>query len=215
MLRHVLLGVGITLIIISLVLLQVDLVNFKGQEMAKKEQPSNSRSIIIQKAKKLGMTFPGKSYKQEISLRQGIDLKQALPETKSIDQIGHIITEAKELGMIFPKDKDSFKVTLVPKINLSQILSKPKETKQGQEKKKEEVIKDVKIYIPQGMKSGQVAELLVSKGLLKEEINFINLLNKFNIENKVMAGKYTFPANISSLELLSALIAPQEDENEL
>ncbi|AGB40657.1 putative periplasmic solute-binding protein [Halobacteroides halobius DSM 5150] len=165
MLRHILLGVGITLIVVALVLMGVNVAQPSFDNS--KNRINNKRQTIIKEARKLGMAFPGENYQSGISLEQNIDLEKVISSL------------AKE------KSKQSNSV----KDHLREII----------------------INIPQGMNGRQVAGLLVSKGLLKNKTKFIKTLNKFNIENKIMAGRYTFSSQASFIEILLVLIAPKED----
>ncbi|MBM7555368.1 hypothetical protein [Halanaerobacter jeridensis] len=154
MLRNVLLGIGITLIIISSILMVTDLTI--GNEQTSIKSNKLSRQEIITEARKFGMSFAGQEYynkhQQDLSLNQTTTL--SLPEATSSS------------------------------------LSTPT---------------SISINIPSGISSREVADLLLKKKLIKNKKSFIQLLTKFDLENKIMAGRYKFTADVSPLTVLLSL----------
>ncbi|GAB6137628.1 hypothetical protein [Halanaerobaculum tunisiense] len=96
MLRHLLLGIGISLLVISLVMLRVDVVDNSSSNQVTNNQQYKSQTII-KEAKKLGMTFPGTDYSSEVSLEQKVDLDYlrapAVNDQTSQEQISITIAE--------------------------------------------------------------------------------------------------------------------------
>ncbi|OCL27114.1 hypothetical protein U472_06435 [Orenia metallireducens] len=88
MLRHTLLGIGITLVIMALVL-SLD-INLPGLNLQKETVITESE--IIKEARKLGMTFPGESYSHEdISLERNFSLEGVVASLKE----GNVKEEAE------------------------------------------------------------------------------------------------------------------------
>lgn len=217
MLRHILLGIGIACIAISLILVGID---FKSVEA-----PVISEKMIINKAKNLGMAFPGEDYKKGISLDKEVDLSKSLvsfnrvsekkknktEENKMEEEV--IIEKAEKLGMIFPK-KDRKESVVIKDINFDYIPPSFFSTKNQDEKDKEEVkekedIKEeiIKVFIPTGVSSSEVADLLKEKKLIKNKKTFVLLLDKLDAENKIMAGTYIFIKGTSPLKVMYKLLA--------
>mgnify|MGYP006276165727 CR=1 FL=1 len=149
MLKDVLLGVGITLIIIALILIAFDL-----HVPSKENDLSNEQ--IIKKARKIGMAFPGQNYGQT--------------------------------------RKNPFSLNTTTSIGYTEAKSEQSTN-----------VSPITIEIPSGVSSRQVANLLAEKNLLADKKSFIKLLTKSNLENKIMAGRYEFNADVSSLELILTL----------
>ena len=145
MFQDILLGVGITLIVISLILIGVNDDLFQEEDKLTEDE-------IINQARKIGMYFPGENYQNEISLDSKIKLNAA------------IINDSKS--------------------------SQPS---------------PITITIPSGISSRKIVSLLLEKNLIKDKENFLKLLTKFDLENKIMAGTYKLQPNISALELLLLL----------
>lgn len=116
----------------------------------------------------------------------------------------NIIKKARKLGMSFPGQdyyqNNAHELGLKRKTTLS--LPKPK-TKPN----KSVDSSPITIQIPSGISSRKAAELLLEKNLIKDKKTFIKLLTKCNLENKIMAGRYEFNPNISSLQVVLTLTA--------
>ena len=151
MFKDILLGVGITLIIIASILMVTDFMITNRTKSVKNKELS--RQEIIAEARKIGMAFAGEEYykknQQDFSLQQSTVL--TLPQSNSTQE----------------------------------TISAP-----------------VVIKIPSGISSRKVADLLLEKKLIKDKKSFIKLLTKFDLENKIMAGRYEFEADISPLKLI-------------
>ena len=151
MFKDILLGVGITLIIIASILMVTDFMITNRTKSVKNKELS--RQEIIAEARKIGMGFAGEEYyknnQQDFSLQQSTVL--TLPQSNSTQE----------------------------------TISAP-----------------VVIKIPSGISSRKVADLLLEKKLIKDKKSFIKLLTKFDLENKIMAGRYEFEADISPLKLI-------------
>jgi rhodanese-related sulfurtransferase len=176
MLRHLLLGIGITLIILSLVLINVEIPANKAQL---------TREEIINKAKELGMMFPGEDYKRGFFLDPGVNLKESLLESSS--------EQAED-----ESDPETEKIA-------TEKMAAEEQT--GEDQRQLAADQVITIVVSSGMRAQEVAELLVRKGLLQDGEAFLKLLEKFEVENKIMAGRYEFSSNVSELELLFSLTA--------
>ncbi len=185
MLRDILLGVGITLIIISLILIRMDYNVQKNNSFSEEE--------IISLARERGMLFPGEEYRSdEIKLRRNIDLKKGLAclereeEQKLKERLEQRREELKEKEVKLKNKEDDL-------IKKEKKLLKLKDNK------------EVLVEIPRGISSREVADLLVNKGLIKDKKAFILLLDKLDIETKIMAGRYKFNKDVSFLKMLHKL----------
>lgn len=148
MLKDLLLGVGITLIVLSLILLVID-------NPVSRQDGKLSQEEIIKKARKIGMTFPGSGIKR--------------------------------------KDNNLFSLDVKTSLNLP--------TPSQSESSSEEII----INIPTGISARETASLLLKNDLIQDKKSFVELLTKFDLENKIRAGRYTLQGNISSIKLLLRL----------
>lgn len=148
MTKDLLLGIGIALIITSSILMVTDSGSYKDDQL--------SHSKIIEKARKVGMLFPG----EDINTRDELYLERQ---------------------------------TTLESTRLSS--------------KKPPLSSQIIIEIPTGISSREVADLLQENNLIKDKKSFIKLLTKFNLANKIMAGRYQFKTDISPLKLLLTLTA--------
>lgn len=182
MLRHVLLGMGVTLIILSLVLMAGGLLPASSSST-----PQLTEQKIINRARKLGMEFPGANYTQGITLESGVDLAASLEQMEKAETPQTVETKAEEkVGSAEKKEQ--------------QTAEKKSKSKTGQQNNTQQ--EKIKLTITKGMQGWEVADLLVEKGVVKDRDVFINLLQKFDIEDKIMAGDYEFKPGVSKLEVL-------------
>ncbi|MGM0369058.1 MAG: hypothetical protein ACQEP9_01410 [Bacillota bacterium] len=203
MLRDILLGVGITLITLALILIVFD-------NLTVVEKTDLTKTEIINRARELGMFFPGEKNSEELSLKRETSL-----EARELDKSNlaanedalvvveendlsrtKIINKASDMGMFFPWKKNKQNILLNQRTNLEiNELNKL-------DSLTEEVIT---LEIPAGISSREITDLLVEKKLIKDRSSFIKLLSKFDLENKVMSGTYSFSPQTSPLKLLVVL----------
>ncbi|MCK8826286.1 endolytic transglycosylase MltG [Natroniella acetigena] len=187
MIRHTLLGIGITLVVFSLVLLGTDY-QFQQEELVFEKEEQVEQEDIISKARELGMTFSGENYQKynsSINLQQEVDLEKVLIDLAEEEEVDKIEQEKEESTA-----------------EVEKLLEQ--EELEVEEKNDGEVIE---ITIPEGMPSRQVATLLVEQELIEDRLVFIQILDKLDSERKVMAGTYQFSTDISPLRLLLTLLA--------
>ncbi|WP_408954524.1 hypothetical protein [Natroniella sp. ANB-PHB2] len=211
MIRHILLGIGITFLIFSLVLVGTDYQIQQEELMLEREESAEEYSnvveladredeIIISKARGLGMTFPGEnyqSYNSNVNLQQEVDLEKVLIHLEEEFEVKTL----KEKTKNEEEDKiEQEREELTAEIE--KLLEQ--EDLEIEEKEEGEVIQ---ITIPKGMPSRQVATLLVKKELIEDRLVFIQILDKLDSEKKVMAGTYQFSTETSPLKLLLTLLA--------
>ncbi|TDX51902.1 hypothetical protein [Orenia marismortui] len=209
MLRHTLLGIGITLILVSLLLIGFN-INFEKNTTIPKEK-------IIKEAKKLGMSFPGEEYGNEISLEKDFNLEKALlqleidnpleQEGNQSDNSNHNQQKIKDNRQedIVNKDLTETKEREADKKDLNQKLKEQLKTELKKEIIEELEHQKVLLKIPQGISSRDVATLLEHKGLIQDKKKFILLLEKLELETKIKAGTYSIKLPIETKELLLML----------
>ncbi|MFW5962079.1 MAG: endolytic transglycosylase MltG [bacterium] len=71
--------------------------------------------------------------------------------------------------------------------------------------------KIIEVKIPKGASAIQVANLLSENKIISHE-DFFLLMNMFNIEKKIKAGKYYFNNNSSVSEVLNKILIKQKGE---
>jgi len=182
MLRHILLGIGVTLLVISLVLIAGGLLP---------AAPSNSQLTeeeLINRARKLGMEFPGANYTQGITLESGVNLKNSLQQKEKEETTEEVEKDVKE------KEK-----TTEEEQAAKEKMNPESEVKNDTQQEK------ITVTITEGMQGWEVADLLTERGIVENRTVFINLLQKFDIEKKIMAGEYEFKPGVSKLEVLLAV----------
>ncbi|WP_027338720.1 hypothetical protein [Halonatronum saccharophilum] len=187
--KKVLLIIGITMVFTSLFMIAED-----GEESREKVI---TEDYIIQRAKGIGMTFPGEEYRRGINLESRVSLEEAflgfegqqekedktVAEEKNIEE-ETIINKAKELGMVFVDDNVEEKVEL--------------------ESDKEF---EISITIPEGIAGRDIATILYANGLIEDRMDFILLSDKLGVDSKIMAGDYIFEKGISPLRVLLEMTA--------
>ncbi len=189
MLRHFLLGVGISLILIFciLILFNLELVNFAELD----------NQFILEQV-------------MERELETGF-IEEARRDFEAEITEEYIIEEAKELGMRFDAEplffaEYSFSPELFENLiefelnNNSELIDNQYEENSEEAESEESEI--ITLTIQSGIQAREVAWLLEEKGLIDNTTAFILLINRFNMEDKIMAGTYYFPADISLIELL-------------
>ena len=160
MLRHMLLGAGIALIVVSMILGGVNL--SESEEISEEE--------IINQARELGLAFPGEGVRGDFSLEAGVDLEKVVA-----------VEETSKAKQKKKQDKESKKGVLESE--------------------------EVRVVIERGMNGQEVAEILTDKRLIESKEELITLLDKFDIENRIMAGTYNFSQATSKLEILLTITA--------
>ncbi|MCK8816501.1 endolytic transglycosylase MltG [Natroniella sulfidigena] len=209
MIRHILLGIGITLVVFSLVLLGTDY-QFQPKELVVEErqpvedesevvEPVIDQDDIITEARELGMTFPGEDYQRHnngINLEQDVELEEVLIDLEMQEE-----DEVKEVEDDEEKEIDETKQEEL--ITEAERILEQEEV-EVEEKADEEIIE---ITIPEGMPSREVATLLMEQELIEDRLAFIQVLDQLDSEKKVMAGTYQFSPDMSSLKMLLTLLA--------
>jgi hypothetical protein len=203
MLRDILLGVGITLIALALILIGFD-------DLTVVEETDLNKTEIINRARELGMFFPGEKNNEELSLNRetSLEISELNRSDLAVNEYAPVVVEendlsstkiinkASDMGMFFPWEKSNRNILLNQRINLeiNELNELDSVTKEA-----------IRIEIPSGISSREITDLLVEKELIKDRSSFIKLLSKFDLENKVMSGTYSFSPQTSPLKLLVVL----------
>jgi len=203
MLRHTLLGIGITLVIIALVLsLDVD---FFALDLQKENIITEKE--IIKEARRLGMTFPGESYSHEdINLKKNFNLAESLASLEKDNNETKIKgEESKDKGILLQNNNevqnDNLKVGASKSTGLaSELSTKNKgETDPVIEEDVEKVQED-NDATQEKFKEELTRQL---KEQLKEELKK-EIKEELEQENKKIL--VTIPKGISSREVATLLI---------
>lgn len=192
MMRHFLLGLGVTLILIFIILVtfNLELVNladldeeFIVEQVREKELESTfveeakekfeaeiTEEYIIDEAKKLGMNFDNQITDEFIS-------KYYFTRGSFFSETDFLVSETIDAEII----NDEINIEEIEKNNEKETIT---------------------LFIRSGMNAREIAWLLKEEGLISDVTSFILLVNRFNMEDKIMAGTYHFSPDISTLRLL-------------
>lgn len=200
MFRNLLLGIGISLITFSLILVVVDIPEQAEQELA--QEPELNQEELINRARKLGMGFPGQERSEEFSLAG--DLELVLDnQPKEIES-----SEADKEVVIKPELDVGFSAqTLMEEVSVQTEATEIDRKKTSQKDEPDTQREEIELVIRPGMKAWEVVNHLEAHGIVDEPASFLTLINKFEIENKIMAGTYELKEDISKLDLLLKITA--------